>query len=434
MNDATFFRNPSADTGDTYAFRLKAEEEEYRFFVYSRRRISSANFTDRETDRKEVQALQKDVTNILRSHGGGIMVLVWGAGLNQRVEVKTVNGTAIAAPSTCTILPPGRSPYPLKIDGPQRIDAGAHLIVPIDQESETQLQSVLNLLKWFSPDFESLVLNAMRRPSLDVRINKVEREMFGRTSAEAQTEDSLRGWKRLKARGRRLFTNPALYGWSAALLLLILLTVNAMLMRRFEKRLPIDKTTAAIVVKAPIKKAGVHTAATNPPTLAARTRELLAAMRRRTKPDDDLRILYETHFRSSDKAGIKDAAIVQLFNATRPGDESTNRTFLIGLLKLQALQLKPILDNNNFLRNPAMTGTVTAIRTADAWQKNETAVALMSAIACRLGYSNEGHPALLTDASRPPDFFLAQKMTCGDYNDQHILAGMEPLIKFAQTP
>jgi hypothetical protein len=91
--------------------------------------------------------------------------------------------------------------------------AGTHLLVPVDGEAEGQLKDFEKYLGSLPPDLESLILYAIRKPSLDARLRDLEARKGGAAGWVNQIRE-----------------------WSVPILLVLILALNvALLVRTFPK-------------------------------------------------------------------------------------------------------------------------------------------------------------------------------------------------------
>lgn len=434
MNElATFFRNPTEDTGATYQFRVSTEHGPHEYFVYTRRRIHSGNFSDQELKHRDLESFQRDVKMTLRNQGGGgLIVVASGQGTSRNVEITPMPAGGYVPAGRFTVLRPGYPSHSLPTDGPAKISVGSHLLVPVDHESEEQLQTILNLLNWFSPDFEALVSNVIRRPALDARLSKIENHLFGQTAHATTEEAGLSKWERFLRRLRRFVTNPAVYGWGATSMLIALLALNAYLFHRVDSRLPVPvEEQKGVKDPGPGVFAPIIQSLTLP-TTASRMRELMKEVRERGAHNDHLKLLYDVHFKQFESAAADDKTVDMWFMTQSANNGS--RPLLLGLIKLQVLKLQPDVDGTTFLQQwESITATKSALKGVSNYRNDAIGLRLMSVLSCRLGYDSSPTPQLPGFSAGSPALVLMPDDRCDALGDKDIAAGLDHLITYVKS-
>jgi len=436
MNEVvTFFRHRKNDPGETYVIKLGT----CRIFVYSRRSIPSQLPKNRENaDQDSLRQAFQDLQKAVGKQDGGFIVKIIDESNARTVEVAAI-GMKSDAVRELLVLSPGRPPR-FSSTREQKLALSSHLIVPVDEDSLAHLHQLIDELAWLPADLEALMINAIRRPSLDARLDRIEEKLFGETAE--QTANA--GWlERTKLRISRWLT-PTMVRAGAATFLALLLGANAFLLRRIDSKLiagPVS-STAASQTSTTATTSSQTTSIENPAvqpnagTLVNNAKTLFQLLRKKRSANAKLQILFDAHFTEIDKDHLTDDEIRRLFRQYDGiAGAPANRPFLWGMIKLQALELDPGLDDV-FLRNwLEYTTTKTAFEKiglarieADAARQG-----LLAAVACRMGYGAPDAPGLKQTTTKP--FVFVPNGKCSDYTDAHIERGLDGLIaSLEKTP
>ena len=446
----TFFRHRERDPGATYQVNLRLPRYNYLFHVYARRPMESRALQDRELpDEKAYNTAFQDLYKDLGTHGnGGWIVTVVEDGVPHCIGVHAVSGMDTQPASGFAVLAPGRAPYFLA-PASQGLDlpVGSHLVLPVDEHAEAQLQDLIGNLAWFPPDFESTFLNTLRRPSLDARLDRIENKLFGQTAAadlkEAGTKFLPHTWRM----SRRWLLRPAVLWAGVAVALALLLAWNVLLLSRLAHGIDeIDVQIASLPGSPPpslpdVGGGGAARPLAEVSALGRGAQELLARVRGKQTSDPVLDLLYKEHFASLAE-GKSEAEVAKLFEPRPTGLKSTepgNRPFLLGLIKLQALKLKPEPQDKEFLKAwDNITATKRVFQDEIGRQNlanDAEGLKMLSALACRLGYStpvSPGLPDLSTDQRSSPAFEFSPGRRCEEFTAEDIENGMKQLIDFVK--
>lgn len=392
MNEAvSFFRHRKIDRGETHRIEIGPTH----FYVYSQESIPSRLPQDRETaDRDAVQEAYREISNAVRQQGGGVIVKVVDDITGRRVSVETVGQKTSQRSLRYVVLAPGQ-PFRFADDDETKLPLAAHLVIPVDDEAAEHLQQFVSQLEWLPPDLEMLVLNAIRRPSLDARLAKVEAAVF-RSPGDKPSGMGL------IARFRRALDK---YEVAAGVPLIALIIAIAYFLLPH----PVSFTKPA----ASNAGEGTNTTASVTDTSAtagvtkhdhvSEARKLLAKLRE--KKGDDLKTLYEKHFETLDKLDATDQDIQRLFDPYQQGAVD-NRPFLWGLIKLQVLKLEP--ESKTFLAPwDAFTPTrkvMTKLGLNNIKTKDVVGYDLLAALACKLSVESPARPTLNPTSDNPVTF------------------------------
>jgi hypothetical protein len=430
MNEVvTFFRQRKNDPGETYVIKMGT----CRFFVYSRKSILSQLPKHRETaDQDTLRQAFQDLQKAIGKQDGGFIVKIIDDSNARTVEVAAI-GMKFDAVSELLVLSPGRPPR-FSNARVQKITLSSHLIVPVDEDSLAHLHQLIDELAWLPADIEALMINAIRRPSLDARLDRIEEKLFGETAE--QTANA--GWlERTKLRINRWLT-PTTVRAGAVTLLALLLGANVFLLRRIDSKLiagqapstaasDTSATATAASQTATIEKPAVQP---NGETFVNKAKKLFELLRKKRRASAKLLTLYDAHFTEIDNSNLADGEIVRLFrqyDGTKGAP--ANRPFLWGMIKLQALELEPSLDDA-FLKDwQEYTATKAAFEKIglEKIQKDAAKQGLLAALACRMGYDTPDAPGLKETTTTKP-FVFAPNGKCDQYTDDHIEKGLDGLI------
>jgi hypothetical protein len=370
---STFFRNRSADDGETYHFRITAGAATHDMAVYTRSRGDSQVFRDREIPQKGLNGAVAEIEKAVVRSGGGVLVRATEEGAWRTLDVRFLGETERAR--TVLLLTAAYPPRAVAADGKIRLPEGAHVIVPVDRDAEERLRDFVAQLTWFSPDFESLVLDAIRRPALDARLADVEKQVFG--TARNTTSGRLR---RAAVTGGRMLLSPVVQSATIACLLVMLLAVNVfgLLRTAGTSTPPVSQSAPPVTpaVGAPLPVARVS-APVDP--LASAAKALIDAVHDKAPSNDTFRVLYDTHFKN-----IEDSEIAAAF--TRPANNH-QRALLMGIIKLQVLKLQGTTGETSFvapwntfeLTNHALETLHEKARADDVGRR------MVAALACSVG-------------------------------------------------
>lgn len=415
MSEAiTFFRRRESDSGETYRIEIGPS----RMYVHSRKRLDT-KLLQQAAGRNEIDRAEGELRQAISNNGNaGVIAIASDDGSGRELRVKWCGAKSSQSPDEFLVVTPGRAPYFLERN--ERVPPGTHVIVPVDQDAARHLHDFVDHLAALPPDLESLVLTAIRRPSLDTRLSKVETKVFGDTA----TETPGGGWF-----ARTIGAVPAVaYRVAAMVVLAVLLGANAWFLREVSGKL--GKTEEG--VKNDEQKAGMKAAQASVVAVktqeAAKTVDLLGEARPliealRAKSDAPLlKELYASHFAALERQPFKESDIPALFDS---------KPFLWGLIKLQALELVPSPPDRTFLKKvDAWSPTKKVFSDYGVQRIQGEDLDLLAAAACRMKYASPKVPGLPAGDDPPLEFVPNRK--CTDYTDQHLAAGLESLTEFVE--
>ena len=185
MNDLlTFFRNRQSDGGKEQRIRIELKDSLHFLLFYTKQLLDDGFYQEKlSTGNPAIYtAFKANLRESMRQSGGGLLVEENRSDGRLIVEISKVgeeNVGGFEPPQTIFCIEYGgelRS-YPFtNISLRLPLARDAHLIIPVDTEAEAHFRSFReNYSSWFPADFETNMLHILRRPSLDLRIERLER-------------------------------------------------------------------------------------------------------------------------------------------------------------------------------------------------------------------------------------------------------------------
>jgi len=366
MNDVTtFFRDRQKDAGETYQLTLEGWRGTHHVSVYSQRSIPSQTLQDKNVaTQQDYETAVKDLRKAMTAGGGGGLIVI----ANDEKRSRTFSVLRVNAKSAAQgffALSPGRPAAFVRVDGnggDYKLAEGSHALVPVSEEAQERLQDFVGSLSWLSPDIESLVVNAIRRPSLDRRLDRVETHLFARTTDDeiASAQQGVIG--RISSWMVRSVPQP-LTRLSTAIMLVLLLAMNGAVLLHLDSQ---NHTS----LFAPIRRAILRPKKADVEPVVRDAKTLLGAINE--SEDSSVRKVNRAHF-----TGI--TTDEQISKAMQRPD------VLWGLVKLQMLaidsrqQVKDVLsEKTDYLR------ITSAYATIPAQEFSNDARHFLAAVACRM--------------------------------------------------
>ena len=305
----------------------------------------------------------------------------------------------------------------------QKVPSTAHLIVPVDAASEEHLHGFQEYLAWFPEDFETVVLYALVRPSLDDRGSILERQAFGRTATEEVMDKAAGRFRRTWRVLRRWARRPVPQIPAIATALVFLLGLNAFLLYGLTVHLDGDLGQSAswfhrTVGDEPDKEPSV----TRPSSTAEGVVQVVRAVQAKSWEIRSFAELYQKHFAQAAgqdlAAGLKSAE-----------KEAWEKLCYSGTVKLEALRLDPGRNDLSFLGGREWDNYTDTkaifIAMKPALEGNQQSRDLLAALTCLI-WSNPGIPATGT----PAVTFAPPEKTFADVPLVISLPGLETLATF----
>lgn len=387
MNDvATFFRDRQKDPGETYQLTFEGWKGTHRVSVYSQRPIESRALENQTiATQQDYEVALKDLRNaITGSGGGGMIVIANDEGRWRTFSVVRVNAKPYAAAQGFVTLSPVRPSAFVSVDGNSRdhkCAVGSYALVPVSEEAQQRLQDFLGHLSWLSPDLESVVLNAIRRPSLDHRLDRMETRLFGQTADETLASSQQGVLGQIKSWMARSVPPPVIRLATAMLLVLLLVMNGAVLYHLYSRG---DHSRNDPNVLSAISR-GTNEQTVQP--FVGDAKALLEALHKSNDPL--LRKVDDAHFAST----ATDEEIQKAF-----GEHDA----LWGLVKLQILAINDTPQTTDFLSDPdKVTLTKQAYQAIPPNDIPANARQFLAVAGCRM-HPDEPMPFQTEDCKRIP--------------------------------
>jgi len=190
----TFFRNRKQDGGREW----RIEDGDVQLYFHSRTYLEGSAYLRELPPGVSFATYRAQIAEAIGQAGGGLLVEAKPAYEGWSLDITPVTaaeGEAYRPPPTVFSIEQGGElgEIPLKPEASTRLSlpAHAHLIVPVDLDAEEHFRSFrVHFSSWFPQDFESSMLNLLKRPSLDLRLERLERA-YERQAAQGPAGFSL---------------------------------------------------------------------------------------------------------------------------------------------------------------------------------------------------------------------------------------------------
>lgn len=369
------------------------------------------------TTEDEGKRLIKNLQGLIQQRGG---ILIQSRAHNevvktQMIQVKTPQYTP---PRQLLRLSPASRPHFEKITGSEDLEIGEHFVIPVSAEAEDRLRVLCKELNGLPTDMESSILNLIRRPSLEWRMDRIERTLSLPPAnwADQQRERAKRGDFLDKLHRAVMWRIPI--GPVIAALLLLTSTVAAYDKyfaheeQATDARKTDEKTDSNIQASStaktvsPVADAQVKDAASD--SLEESLEDLYTALG--ASRNDDIQKLYTTHFMNQ---------------------SANSQTLGWGMAKLQALQLGILTTNDSLLGSPQnLTGVKNVYNQKGiaALKDHEDSRNLLAWASCRAF----GRPELPKTEKDPNPVPFDEKGDCEDIKPEDAEPGLESLINWVK--
>lgn len=418
--DVLTFFHPGPPEGSAWTFTVRCGDlPPIEHWVFTPKGADPSRFAAASVSTEEsLKRLGKDLETLLAQSGGGIFIQAQAHNNVVRIKLTTVPGERYAAPHEMLRLGAAGEPRFETLSQVVDLAAGEHLIVPVSRAAEEKLRTFYVGLKGLPTDLESSILNVMRRPSLEWRIERLERAMSLPPPTQAEWQRSRRRDETLVERVRRIFMWRLPVGPVAAGLLLVAGSVAAFDNLREAEEAPQEP---AAVSKAPDTEGGrrprspVQAPVQKRPARGAEdgfrrsVNALVSALQE--KQDPALNAIYEHHFRGHE---------ADLFGPSSPA--------IWGVAKLLALQWRLLSPGD-----PTFSGADRQARVKQVFDTPAGAAALRgSPPAARLlawGLCKRyGQVAMPKTGGKPTDPYpVPVNMDCPDATPDDAQPGLEQL-------
>jgi hypothetical protein len=434
----TFFQ-PGRTAGTMWAFSCPAAHTPREAWVYLPGDADLSRFATREISSEEqFNRFLAEIRAAIQERGG---LLVEARVHNEiiKVSLEGQERNGYAGPRKMLRLRASGDPRLEAI--PQSVDlmAGDHLILPVSAAAQQRLETFDEVFEGFPEDVRSTILNVLRRPSLEWRINRLEQILSMPPATPADWEKS-----RLRNRGSETFLEK-LSRWfmwrlpvgAVAITLLLAAGAVAGFNRLFgdapEAKQAGDTSDGAGSAAAATAPAGTPPENSNPaeqpladsggnsptpdPEAEAEVKESLGELFKALEDSENasIKTLYDSHFK--DYTG-------NVFGGGSP--------VVWGLAKLEALRLGLIQETDPLLGNAEIRTAVKNVFSDPAKGRALTddanALALLAWSSCQ----RYGQPALLVKDGDTAPFQLATGRDCGKITSENAIAGLEDVTEWVK--
>jgi hypothetical protein len=438
----TFFRQREQEQGETAFFEARTPKLVMGVYVYSRKPVESASLRDQDAPSwDKYDEVIKDLRRIVATQaGGGVIVEIAhhdGAERSTRVtaapqgQQEAIDRIGLLRAGYPMVLQPANAKWP-------DLTPSSHLLVPVDREAQDQLMAFQEQLGFLPADLESLIVNSIRRPSLDVRMTRLESRVLGRQASEEEAAVG-RSRRRLARLGRWLRA-PALHWLVAAVVLGALLTYNALRLQSLSAMMDAQteqlSDLAALHQRPTLPRNQDGKNKKQPVSTSSTAADLFSELAARKDSTEDLQKLYKTHF-----AFYGDKALHPL--AARLFDRvPENRLVLLGLIKLEAMKLAAGRPEVHFSQtfftesdNRTEVKQVFQDIGRQALEADPAALDLLAFLSCRLAFEQNPAPQLPNTKTPQyprgtPPFPFYEHVGCDTFDVKKAEPGMNDLLGY----
>jgi len=417
----TFF-HPDGSTGKDWTFSLQlGNGETTEFWVFDRGgNADFSSFSARKVSSdKEIDRVANEVRTLIQESGGFYSYALDHNGV-LRCRLVPIEAPGYAPPKQVLRLSPAAAARFEDITGKADLAVGDHLVVPISATAEKRLGDFCRDLDGFPADLKALVLNVIRRPSLEWRIHRIERTLKNlppATQAEQQREQGRSG--KFLNRLRRAIMRPIPLGPAIAAMLLLaggtLFASHKLSSAKEEGNDPAP--TSATPSPENQSDKDPQSSPQSPSAEAGEKADALKDLFEALKGSDDrspLKKLYNSHFQGHDQAP---------FNGSSP--------VVWGIAKLEAAQLGFLPMNNSLFGPPLDQAGVKKIYTQKgtaALKNHKESKDLLVWSFCKAF----GKPELNDKADDPKPLALDKNIDCGNLESTMAEPGLKDLTDWVK--
>jgi hypothetical protein len=406
----TFFQSePTA--GQTSTFPIQIADDPLEVWVFSRENVDLTRVAHENYD-----SLIKNLLAAIQP-GGGLVVV--GQPHNDVIllHIYGVEGRDLPVPEHMLSLSPFRDPQFQEIKGEATLKPGDHLVIPVSATAEAKLIALYNDLKGLPSDLSATILNVLRRPSLEWRIDRLERALSLGADARAQARSvpMKKAW-RWASWFPDTFRRPVLPIGPAVLAALLLvggtLAAASVFTNSKTKETESGVNQPATTTATPpvsIKKGKNKPKDSPAPTsLESSTQDLFTALQ--SSNDPDIKGLYLSHFKGNEQSPVPALAW--------------------GITKLQGLKLGVIQTGDVMLGdNMAWTAAKEAYRQhAEVLKGDDKAVTLLAWTWCK----RVKKPEINIGAKDKLPLLLPDLRDCKDVNVEDAVAALDTLTDWVR--
>ena len=219
----TFFQTGSSD-GTTWTFTLRGEADLVvaQLWVFSRGGEDLSQFASAEASTQEQsRTLFLELFHIVEPRGGMVFCARELNGGAIRLELQLAAAREYDPPRHLLRLSSVGNPGFLDITDRIDLEVGDHLVVPVSVGAESRLRAFYQNVQNLPPDLQSSVLNVIRRPSLEWRVERIERAFRLMPATRFDQKPGLARQRTFLAKLSSLFMRPFPIGPVLALALVL---------------------------------------------------------------------------------------------------------------------------------------------------------------------------------------------------------------------
>ncbi|HEV7506932.1 MAG TPA: hypothetical protein VGS07_18725 [Thermoanaerobaculia bacterium] len=414
----TFFQSAKSD-GTTWTFPLRNSDGLVaQIWVFSRGDENLSRFANAAAStEEEFKSLLKELQGVVQPRGGIVLYAYDHNGMI-RASPYLVGAQGYALPQRLLRLSPIGDPSFENITDPIDLDVGDHLIIPVSKDAETRLKAFHQDVQDLPSDLQSSVFNVIRRPSLEWRIERIERTLSLKPATRFDQQRSQARKGKLLDRLSHLFMWPIPIGpvIAAALLLMAgsLFAYDRFFRPPTTEGAPSgeDSTAQETPDQAPAEETPrpIETPRPEPNDPKSAFDALFWALN--ASEDPSIQGLFKFHFKDHQKDGFKALGVSW------------------GTTKLQALQLGLLTKDSLILNDvDAWSGTEKIYRDGknlNLLEKNVNAVAVLAYTWCQ---QNNAPDLPATPQYTKP---LPLKSTCNDVKPDDVVSGLAVLTDWVK--
>jgi hypothetical protein len=206
----TFFQ-PEESSGTASTFSVQASDgPALEVWVFAREKVNLTRFANLTvSSEEERRELHQEIHGILQS-GGGLLVSARPHNEVVKVQLYRSETPGYVPPKRMLRLSLSGDAQFENITGNLELEIGDHLLLPVSKNAEARLSALRDDLKGLPSDLESSILNIIRRPSLEWRLDRIERTlgMLPATQAERQRSRTGKGTLRQRLYDRAMRQVP----------------------------------------------------------------------------------------------------------------------------------------------------------------------------------------------------------------------------------
>jgi hypothetical protein len=371
---------------------------------------------------KDYQSLVKEIKAVLTPAGGILAELRSHNGFT-RTALTIFKGSSFKPPQKMLRLSPTGSTRFEEIQQSLDIPLGDHFVVPVTADAEKQLAGFYDDLKGFPTDLESSILNVIRRPSLEWRIERIERAL-NQPAATWAGQHRTKGETPLEKIQRAVMWKIPI---GPAIVAVLILTAGSL--AAYDKLFTAPDTASHGVEKQDEKKGERKKEKT-----AERDPKKTDGVDTK-KENTDLRELADSESDFSD--ALRNSSSVAIGKLYKTHFKDQPESFW-GMAKLQALQLNLIKEDDSLLGDTTIPGAQ-KVRDLYRNQKNKNTLkahqpALMLLAWSHCQQSEKGRtPTFPTTSSELRGSLpLTQSLSCEDLNSEDLVSDLDALTDWVK--